>query len=315
MSDGAAHPSISVILVSDFAAGGPEGMKDIRKALQALAHQDLEEPFEVVVAESERFRDGFPEDLREIVPSVRVLFFPDFSSYALKNEAVRAARAEFTAILDADCIPQQDWLRRLVAELRAHPEAAAVSGRTVYPGRSLSVRVCSLLARSYVDLGQSGLTRFIAINNCGFRREAYLEHPLPIDLGTFSSRIQSEALWRAGWQLRFRSDIRVQHAFEGWVQEADLRRNAGHGTIATRLRDATLPWAGMARLGRGSIAPILAGKVINSWRDCVRCGRDYGLSWYELPAAMALSIPIHLLEIPGMLDAYRGVGIRKSSFR
>lgn len=308
-------PAISVLIVSDYAAGGPEGWKDIRRALTSLSRQDFHEPIEFLLGESERFQDQVPADLTSILPSLRVLFVPEIASYAIKNHGARAASAELLALLDADCIPDATWVRSLIGNLRANPNAAVVSGRTVYPGASLAVRVCALLGRSYTDPGHRGETRFTAINNCAFRRAAYLAHPLPTGLGTFSSRIQSEALRRDGWTLLFDPEIQVVHDFEGWSMEADFRRNCGHGTIRTRLEDPRLPYAWLARLGRIGIAPILIGKVLDSWRDCFRCGPQYGVRWYELPAAMLTSVGLHLLEVPGMLQAYRGGGLGGSLFR
>ena len=309
------RPAISVVIVSDYAAGGPASLRDIRRALAALAQQDLREPAEFLLIESEGFRDQLGPDLSAILPSLRTLFFPEKDSYSLKNHGVGAASAEYVALLDADCIPDPTWLRRLLAVLRDNASLAAVSGRTVYPDDSFSARVSALLSRSYLDRGRAAATHFIAINNCAFRRSAYLGHPLPTGIGTFSSRLQSEKLVREGWTLWFDPDIQVIHDFEGWAMEADLRRNAGHGTIITRLRDPSLPYAWLARMGRGSIPLILAGKIVDSWRDCVRCGKYYGVSWYALPAAMLLSIGIHSLEAPGMLQAYRGTGLGQSFFR
>lgn len=308
-------PAISVVVVCDYAPGTPEGWDDVRKSLISLSRQELDEPVEFLFCESERFRNQVPPDLTAIVPSLRTLFFTDDSSYALKNHAVAAASAEFVAFLDADCIAAPSWLRGLLSALRVNSNAAAVSGRTVYPGRSLGSRVCGLLARSYLDPGHAGQTRFIAINNCGFRRSAYLAHPLPVGIGTFSSRIQSEALYGDGWVLLFDPEISVVHDFEGWAMEADVRRNAGHGTIATRLADSSLPYASLTRWGWPSIVPILAGKVVDSWRDCFRCGRDYGVRWFELPAAMLISLGVHMLEVPGMLQAFNSRVLPKSHFR
>ncbi|MBC7790337.1 MAG: glycosyltransferase [Anaerolineae bacterium] len=309
------RPAVSVVIVSDYAAGGPVAARDLRAALSALAKQDFDEPAEFLFIESECLRDQLPTDLATILPSLRMMFFPEQESYPLKNHGVQAASAEFVAILDADCVPDPTWLRRLLSTLRGNASLAAVSGKTVYPDPSFSARICALLARSYLDPGHAGATQFIAINNCAFRRSAYLSHPLPIGIGTFSSRAQSEMLIRDGWTLWFDPEIEVIHDFEGWAMEADLRRNAGHGTIITRLADSSLPYAWLTRLGPISIAPILTGKIIDSWRDCVRCGRNYGVSWYALPAAMLLSIGMHGLEIPGMLQAFKGAGLKKSFFR
>ena len=308
-------PAVSVIIVSDYASGGHEGLKDVRQLLTTLAQQDFPEAIEFLLCESERYRDDVPPDLASILPTLQVRFFPEHESYGVKNQGVRAARAEFVAVLDADCMPDRTWVRRLVNALRTHPDAAVVSGRTLYPGGSLAARMCALLGRSHVDPGRFGRTRFIAPNNCAFRRAAYLAHPLPEGLGPFASRIQSEAFRRAGWLLLFDPEMLVVHDFEGWSMEADIRRNNGYGTIRTRLDDPRMPYAWLARLGRGAIAPIVAGKVLTSWSDCIRCGAHYGLRFVELPIAMAASVGLHALEIPGMLCAYRGNKLDGSHFR
>ena len=306
---------VSVVVVSDHSSGDTKGWDDIRTAVTALAQQDFSETVEFLLVESERFRSECSSELASILPGLRVHFVSDYASYALKNEAVRIASGEYVCMLDADCIPEPSWLRRLIATLRTHPKAAALSGKTIYPGQSFSSRVCALLARSYIDPGGAGHTCFIAINNCAFRRAAYQSHPLPTGIGTFSSRLQSEALLDDGWELLFDPEVLVTHDFEGWRMEMDLRRNAGHGTIATRLQGNTLPWARLARVGRVSIPLILAGKILNSWKDCFRGAVSYGIEWFQLPAALAISIAVHILEVPGMLCAYAGGGLKGSSFR
>ena len=309
------RPAVSVVVVSDYAAGGPVAARDIRAAISALAQQDFEERVEFIFVESECYRDDLPPDLSTILPTLLTLFFPEKDSYSLKNHGVTAATAELVAVLDADCIPEPDWLRRLVSVLRQNPRLGAVSGKTLYPDASFSARVCALLARSYIDPGHAGRTGFVAINNCAFRRSAYVARPLPTGIGTFSSRVQSEMLIRDGWELWFDPETVVVHDFEGWSMEADLRRNAGHGTIITRLGDSSLPYASLVRFGRASIPLVIAGKIVNSWRDCLRCGKNYGVSWLGLPAAMLLSIGIHSMEIPGMLRAFEGAGLKRSFFR
>lgn len=309
------RPVVSVLLVSDYAAGGLAAWDSLRRTLSALARQDFEGTAEFLLLESEELAAEIPADLAEILPSLRIARSPHRGSYALKNEAVRAAAAERVAILDADCTPEPDWLRRLVDALDREPDAAAVSGRTVYPGGGRLERILGLLSRAYLDPGRPGSTRFISNNNAGWRRSPFLAHPLPTDLGPFASRVQSEAVLRAGGRLLFDPEIRVRHDFEGWRMEADIRRNIGYGTVITRLRDGRTPHAWLVRLGYPAIPLIAAAKTLANWADCVRCRRHYRVGWHELPLALCLSVLVHILEIPGMWAAFRRRELAPTAYR
>jgi hypothetical protein len=61
-------PAISIIMVCDYAAGEPGGWMDIRKSLAALAIQDLEEPAEFILCESEEFRERPADRLHRYHP-------------------------------------------------------------------------------------------------------------------------------------------------------------------------------------------------------------------------------------------------------
>jgi len=309
------RPAVSVIVVSDYNSAGERTWNDERTCLAALAAQDLTEPFEVIICEDEKYRAVFPDDLLSLVPGTRVIFSTNSGSYGLKNAGARVAVSPIVALLDADCKPDPDWLRIIVETLRARPEVAAVSGRTFYEGRGLDTRVLALLSRSYLDPGISGETSFVANNAGGFRREVFLAHPLPEELGAFSSRIQSEAIRRDGCILWFEPGMRVVHEFEGWSMEADIRRNIGYGTIATRLAEPQMPHASLIRMGMLATPIVAAGKLLNSWSDCIRCGSAYGVRWFELPVAMGAAVIVNLMEIPGMLAAYRRGSIQETAYR
>jgi hypothetical protein len=148
-----------------------------------LAKQDVEEPVEYILLESEEFPDTIPPDISRILPSLQVVFSRASNSYELRNEGVRMARAEIVGTLDGDCAPDSDWVRIMIDALRRHPKAGAVSGRTVYAGSGFYNRAAALLERSYIEDGARRPMRHIANNGAGFRRSAYVEHPLPIDLG------------------------------------------------------------------------------------------------------------------------------------
>jgi len=54
----------------------------------------------------------------------------------------------------------------------------------------------------------------------------------------------------------------------------------------------------------------VAGKIFDSWRDCVRCASAFGVKWFQLPLALLGSVVVHVMEIPGMWQALR----RKATF-
>ena len=307
--------SLSVIVVSDYAAGEEKSWEDLRRALRSWSDQDGKPAEEFLLVESSRFKGRIPSDVLAMVPNMRILYIDAKSSYELKNRAVEASTGDWVAIIDADCIPHRSWLKVLRTDMTEYPDIAAVSARTLYPGRSLMERVLGLLARSYLDPGRRGTTRFISGNAACFRREAYRHHPLPEGLGAFASRIQSEAFLRNGATLLFDPDLVVVHDFEGWPMERDIRRNHGYSTVVTRLRDDRLPYARLVRAGVLAIPLIVAGKTFDSVRNCFRCFRHYNVKTYELPLALALTVATHVLEIPGMLAAYRGQTIRETAFR
>ncbi len=308
-------PVVSVVIVSDYAGGEAKAWDDIRATVDAFARQDFTGRAEFLLSESASIQKEIPADLSETLPSLRLVLSPASSSYDLKNHGVRAASADIVAIIDADCIPDPEWLRHLVEAMRLNPDVVAVSGRTVYEGRTLMERMLSLLSRSYLDPGRAGTTRFISNNNAGFRRSVYLKYPLPVDAGAFAARLQSDAIVRAGGKLLFEPRMRVVHDFEGWAMEGDIRRNIGYGTIKTRLRQHLLPYAWLTRLGPASIPLFSVGKTLNSWADCLRCARHYGVRWYELPLALALAVVVNLMEIPGMLSAFSRSELTDTAYR
>ena len=310
-----ARPAVSVILVSDYAAGATKGWDDLRGCLSALARQDCTEPAEFILSEHERFADAIPPYLSDLLPSLRVVTSSGNGSYALKNYGVAQASAELIAILDADCSPERDWLSNIIAAFRTWPDTAAISGRTTYEGRTLWERILALLSRSYLDTVHEGPTPFISNNNAAWKRDVYLANPLPTDSGPFAARMQSESVRRAGGVLRFDPTIRAVHEFEGWGMEADIRRNTGFGTVVTRLHDPRLPYAKLIRMGRAAIPFIAAGKTWNAWRDCLRCSHVYGVRRHELPLALALAPVLIGLETGGMWAAYGKDGVGDSAYR
>jgi hypothetical protein len=314
-SPSSSRPVVSVVTVVDYDYQGERTAAGLKATMRALAAQDFAGPLEFLLVESFDRGDKVPPELTSILPSLKVLSVPCSTSYELMNAGAQAATADIVAFVDGDCIPSPGWIRHLVDAFQAHPETVGVSGLTLYEGDGFMNRILALLSRSYADPGRPGPTRFFCTNNGGMRRDVFLRHPLPTVDGGFAARLQTEPIWREGGRFRFEPGMRLVHDYEGWGMERAIRRHLGFGTVMARRLDRAVPHAWTVRLGLAGIPLIAAGKTFDSWRDCVRCAHHYRVRWYELPVAMALSVVLHLMEIPGMIRAFRGQSITGTAYR
>ena len=121
---------LSVVLVSDFEPSGSRSWKDEKALVQALARQEIDEPYEVILVESAQHRaEPVPASLYEAVPNLQVHYFDSIKSAALKDYGVLQARGRYVAVLESDCLPEPQWLGRLFQIVR-NGEWAIASGRS-----------------------------------------------------------------------------------------------------------------------------------------------------------------------------------------
>ena len=241
-TSGSERPIASIVTVIDYKAGGNEAWDDLRLTLKGLARQDYREPVEFLLVEPID-SNRVPDDLQRILPGLRIVRAAGRTSYDLKNRGAQAATADFVVFIDADCPPRPGWWRAIIEHHRRHPEAAAISGRTLYRARGLLPRIFALIDRSYVDCGGPGRTRAISNNNGAFRRDILLRFPLQNELGPFGSKGHAEQIMEAGGELRF------EPAHGG---RASLWRlaDAADGPPPDRVRHDALPTAERERLAR-----------------------------------------------------------------
>jgi hypothetical protein len=307
-------PEFSVLVICDY-GDGPKYWESLKSTLGALAQQTYSGTVEYLLVEHAETARKIPAEVLQQLPTLRAIAGPVQDSNALKNYGARQAQGRLLVILDSDCHPAPDWLEQIAAAWARYPDAAAISGRTVYGGSGIAERLLALLSRTFVDQGTAGATPFVSNNNASWRREVFLKHPLPESLGPFSGRMQSEAVIKDNGQLMFVPEIHVTHDFEGWPMEADIRKNCGFATVVTRLEDASMPYAGLIRMGRLAIPMIYTGKTLNVWRDVLRCWRHFRIRIYELPLALLLAPVVLAMEVPGMMAAYGDRQIGSTQYR
>jgi hypothetical protein len=290
-----ADSSLSVIVVSDYETGHEKTWHTERLVLEGLARQDIQEPFEVLLVENQRFQDTLPADLNEILPGLRVLFTDEERSARRKNYGVGRVSGDLVAVLEADSIPSPAWLRILVGVLRSHPEVSAASGRTTYGNRGTVERTLSLLDRGFDDLGHSGFTVHISNNGAVYRRSFLEAFPYPEAVTPFvSARMRLRQMRDAGHRVFFEPEALMHHAIGGWNFVRDFRRNTGYADMMghQHMRYRMIPY-------------VLWQRLREEWSDCRRVGPRY-LRCYDWPLALALLAILRPLEIPGMVAAIQG---------
>jgi GT2 family glycosyltransferase len=114
-------PRIAVVLI-DVDEG-----ELLEKTLPLLERQ-TRPPDEIVVVDNAA-TDGSPQWIRERYPRARMVSLSRRAGFAeANNRGVAAARdCDWVALLNADAFPEPEWLERLEAAARDHPEAVAFS--------------------------------------------------------------------------------------------------------------------------------------------------------------------------------------------
>lgn len=216
----AAQPQVSVVVPAIDAAA-----TTIQRTLHGLAAQDLDAPYEVIVA-----LDG-PADrvgiaVRAAFPAARVLSDPQRRGPgAARNHGAAQARAPALAFTDADCEPAPSWLRLGLEALRSSEVVqGSVLPRPDQPRGPWD--------RTIIVEGETGLfeTANMFVRADLFQRLGGFEDWL--DTG---GKPIAEDLWfgwqarRAGARIAFRREVLVHHevyprGFLEYVTEHARRR-------------------------------------------------------------------------------------------
>ncbi|HEX8762608.1 MAG TPA: glycosyltransferase [Candidatus Saccharimonadales bacterium] len=213
---------ISVVIINKNDRG-------IADTLQALQKVRSPLPFEVVVIDAS---EGRLNDIAAAFPDVRWVAFASrtgrrFTIPEQRNTGVAEARGEIVAFTDANCVPNDDWLERLVAPILEEGEQL-VAGSTVSRGDS------SIYDQDHDHRAGQKYIRECPTINVAFRKTAYQK------IGGFDERFDYgsdvDFSWRAndlGLKVRYIPEAIVAHDWGGASDNA--KRSYRYGVARARL--------------------------------------------------------------------------------
>ncbi|MCB2059967.1 MAG: glycosyltransferase [Novosphingobium sp.] len=141
-----AHPAVTVVVV----ARNEEAK--IGDCLGSLAAQDYPD-FSVILVD-DGSTDATVAKARASLPGVKVMSSPTRSISRNRDAGWRAAKSDYVAFLDADCIAPRDWLSRLMQAALATGAAAVGGGNRPPEGESAHYEALGVMLGTF--LGSRG---------------------------------------------------------------------------------------------------------------------------------------------------------------
>ncbi len=213
------------------------GEATIAACLESVVSQDTPFDFEVIVADSSE--DGTAAIIESRFPQVRLLRLSG-RAYpgTARNAAIREARADLLAMIDADCIAAPDLLRRLV-EAHDTTDYAAVGGAICdgTPNSPSGIVGYLLEFREFIPTSPRREVFTIPTANICYRRDVFERFGLFDDVRASEDLLYNWRLSIAGEQILFDPNIRVTHQNRtGWRKVITYQRTLGKSSALARHR-------------------------------------------------------------------------------
>lgn len=187
------------------------GAEHIGDCIDALLRQDFpRDRYEIIIVNN-RSIDA-TQDVVDRYP-VRSLYESTRGPAAARNAGIRASTAECVAFTDADCIPNYDWLSKLINVM---PDSVCGAGGQIvsyYKDDLISSFVDQIVFRQRYNILQKSPPHITTANAC-FRRSALLKIGLFDEFFPFAAgedRDLGERLALTGGSFAFVEEAIVQH--------------------------------------------------------------------------------------------------------
>jgi len=242
------------MLVSVVIASYNSG-KTIKKTLQSLEKQTMQEHFEVIVVDSSA--NDTAEGIEKHFPNVRVFHFSERKLPGdARNFGISKAKGNIIATLDADCEAASDWVEKIIA---AHKSPWPAIGGAIANGTRGG---CVTWAAYFCEFSQwmPGTTKQrmkdVAGANMSYKRFLFDEYGTFIE-GTYCS--DTEFHWRMAKddiRILFDPSLLVTHHSIDTLSRF-LRHENFHGKSFARVRSKALKFSLLKRFIYIILSPFL----------------------------------------------------------
>ncbi len=209
------------------------GRSTIEDCLESLLRQQTSFEYEIVVADSSD--DGTADVIAERFPTVKLIRLKE-RAYpgAARNVAIREARADLVAMIDADCVAHPTMLARMV-ECHRSGTYAAVGGaiRNGTPATWSGFLGYVLEFREFIPRSPRRQVYTIPTANICYRRDVLFNYGLFDNVRASEDMLLNWRIAHGGGRILFDPSIEVTHLNRtGWrkviTYQAVLGASSGH---------------------------------------------------------------------------------------
>jgi glycosyltransferase involved in cell wall biosynthesis len=198
-------PAVSIVIPAYNA--GPA----LKETIEGCLHQDYpEDKLEVIVVD-----DGSSDGTSSVVKKYPVIYIyqENRGPASARNRGWRAAKGEIVFFIDSDCVPEREWVKKLVEEYGPEQVGGVGGSYDIRNPRSSLARLIhsEILARHRIMPRE---TLFLGSFNVSYR------HSVLENVGGFDESFRwasgedndlSYRVTKAGYKLIFRPDVKVGH--------------------------------------------------------------------------------------------------------
>ncbi|MBN1546437.1 glycosyltransferase [Trichloromonas sp.] len=221
------------------------GAEYIGDCIEALLHQDFKsDQFEIIVVNNRS-----TDNTQEIIDRypVRSLYESKRGPAAARNAGIRASTAKFIAFTDADCIPHDDWLSKLIFSMTDSVCGAGGQILSYYEDDAVSTFIDQIVFRQRYNILQKNPPHITTANACYLRTSlekiGLFDESFPFAAG--EDRDIGERLAMAGGTFVFAEAAIIRHkhpqTLEGFYHQRFRHGSGQFYTVLKKYSKISLP--------------------------------------------------------------------------